>query len=404
MRSHRIMRLVATGALSAACMLGIVACSSSSSTASSGVAATVNGTEISEQTVTDFVQNFRETQGLTDEDTWGKWMAKSSMTPSQVRDQIIDYFVGIDLTRQAAEENGVSVSDEDVDAQVASMKANYSDDDAWQSALKQAGTTEEGYRDSVRNAMLENALKEKVTAESTAGASDEELLTYAQQYARSFSGAKKSSHILFASDDSDTAQKVLDQINSGQISFEDAAKEYSIDTVSAQDGGNVGWDLLNRFVQPYTDALTNLDKGQVSDLVMSDYGIHIIKCTDVYQAPDEVTEIDQIPVELIDYIRKMVESNNETQAYKQWMADYKEKATIEKTDMPSGLPYDVDMSKYPASDSTTLMPGNGTSSSGDQSSSQSTDDASSTDGTTGTQGEASSSSSSSADASTSSTN
>lgn len=404
MRSHRIMRLVATGALSAACMLGIVACSSSSSTASSGVAATVNGTEISEQTVTDFVQNFRETQGLTDEDTWGKWMAKSSMTPSQVRDQIIDYFVGIVLTRQAAEENGVSVSDEDVDAQVASMKANYSDDDAWQSALKQAGTTEEGYRDSVRNAMLENALKEKVTAESTAGASDEELLTYAQQYARSFSGAKKSSHILFASDDSDTAQKVLDQINSGQISFEDAAKEYSIDTVSAQDGGNVGWDLLNRFVQPYTDALTNLDKGQVSDLVMSDYGIHIIKCTDVYQAPDEVTEIDQVPVELIDYIRKMVESNNETQAYKQWMADYKEKATIEKTDMPSGLPYDVDMSKYPASDSTTLMPGNGTSSSGDQSSSQSTDDASSTDGTTGTQGEASSSSSSSADASTSSTN
>ena len=164
MRSHRIMRLVVTGALSAACMLGIVACSSSSSTASSGVAATVNGTEISEQTVTDFVQNFRETQGLTDEDTWGKWMAKSSMTPSQVRDQIIDYFVGIDLTRQAAEENGVSVSDADVDAQVASMKANYSDDDAWQSALKQAGTTEEGYRDSVRNAMLENALKEKVTA------------------------------------------------------------------------------------------------------------------------------------------------------------------------------------------------------------------------------------------------
>ncbi|ACU94847.1 parvulin-like peptidyl-prolyl isomerase [Cryptobacterium curtum DSM 15641] len=404
MRSHRIMRLVVTGALSAACMLGIVACSSSSSTASSGVAATVNGTEISEQTVTDFVQNFRETQGLTDEDTWGKWMAKSSMTPSQVRDQIIDYFVGIDLTRQAAEENGVSVSDEDVDAQVASMKANYSDDDAWQSALKQAGTTEEGYRDSVHNAMLENALKEKVTAESTAGASDEELLTYAQQYARSFSGAKKSSHILFASDDSDTAQKVLDQINSGQISFEDAAKEYSIDTVSAQDGGNVGWDLLNRFVQPYTDALTNLDKGQVSGLVMSDYGIHIIKCTDVYEAPDEVTEIDQVPVELIDYIRKMVESNNETQAYKQWMADYKEKATIEKTDMPSGLPYDVDMSKYPASDSTTLMPGNGTSSSGDQSSSQSTDGASSTDDTTGTQGEASSSSSSSADASTSSTN
>ncbi len=43
---------------------------------------------------------------------------------------------------------------------------------------------------------------------------DEVLLQYAQMYATYYNGAKKSSHILFNSDDEATAQEVLDKINS----------------------------------------------------------------------------------------------------------------------------------------------------------------------------------------------
>ena len=88
------------------------------------MAATVNGTQISEQTVTDYIQNFRSSQNLTDDDSWGKWLVQYSLTPSAVRDEVISYYEDIALTKQAAQDNGVSVSDDDVDAQVQQMKAN----------------------------------------------------------------------------------------------------------------------------------------------------------------------------------------------------------------------------------------------------------------------------------------
>lgn len=393
MKSFNIARSVCAVALSAACLTGLAACSSSGSQSNDQVAATVNGTEISEQTVTDYIQNFRTSQNLTDDDSWGKWMAQYSLDPSSVRDEVISYYEDIELTKQAADENGVSVSDDDVDAQVEQMKSNYSDDDAWNNALQQAGTTEDQYRESVRQAMLESALKDKVASDNT-DPSDDDLLTYAQQYASAFSGAKKSSQILFSSDDEATAQEVLDKINSGELSFEDAVQQYSTDDASKADGGNVGWDLLNQFVSEYTDALANLSEGQVSGLVKSDYGIHIIKCTEVYTAPDEVTSLDQVPPELVEYLRSMVKSSNEASAYQTWFQDYKNQADIQKNDMPSGLPYDVDMSQYQSDDSSSSSSSTDATTSSDTSSdASSAADSSSSDSSSSSSADASSSSS-----------
>ena len=273
------------------------------------------------------------------------------------------------------------------------MKSNYSDDDAWNNALQQAGTTEDQYRESVRQAMLESALKDKVASDNT-DPSDDDLLTYAQQYASAFSGAKKSSQILFSSDDEATAQEVLDKINSGELSFEDAVQQYSTDDASKAVGGNVGWDLLNQFVSEYTDALANLSEGQVSGLVKSDYGIHIIKCTEVYTAPDEVTSLDQVPPELVEYLRSMVKSSNEASAYQTWFQDYKNQADIQKNDMPSGLPYDVDMSQYQSDDSSSSSSSTDAATSSDTSSdASSAADSSSSDSSSSSSADASSSSS-----------
>ena len=271
-------------------------------------------------------------------------------TPEQIRSEVIDYYVDDELTKQAAEENGISVSEEEVQAEVDAMKANYPTEEAWQSALESAGTTEEQYRESLLNAMLEKRLEEQVASE-VEEPSDEELLEYAQAYAPAFSGAKRSSHILFNSNDAETAQTVLDQINNGDITFEEAVAEYSEDTASAQQDGDVGWDLLNSFVTEYTDALSQLEEGQVSDLVVSQYGIHIIKCTEVFEAPEEITSIDQVPSELVDYISDMLASSSQSTAFSKWKEEYKEKADVVTNDMPEGLPYNIDMTPYQTEES-----------------------------------------------------
>ena len=345
MKLTKVLAAPVSAALLIACVSGLTACSSASGESSGGVAATVNGVEIQEQAVTDYIQEFRDSQGLTEDDAWGTWMATSDMDPASVREDVIDYFVDEELVKQAAEENGVTVSDDEVQEQIDQMKANYGSDEAWESALSSAGTTEEKYRETLRNAMLESKLQETV-ATDVAEPSDEEVLEYVQSYAPALDGAKRSSHILFNSDDQETAQRVLDQINSGEITFEDAVKEYSNDTTSAENGGDVGWDSLNSFVAEYTDALANLEKDQVSDLVTSQYGIHIIKCTDVFTAPDEITSTDQVPAEFVDYIKDMLASSSQSSAFSEWKETYKESAEIVINDMPEGLSYNIDMTPY----------------------------------------------------------
>lgn len=351
-----------------------------------GVAATVNGTEISEDTITQYIQDMRSSNNLTDSSTWGQYLSTYGETPSGIRSEVIDYYVKLELEKQYAQANNISVSDDEVNQAVQSMKSNYSNDEAWQAALSSAGLTEEKYKENVTNALLEQKISDAVTAGKT-DPTDDTVLSTINTYKSYFSGMKRSSEILFSSSDKDKAQQVLQDIKDGKISFADAAKQYSTDSASAANGGDVGWDKLNNFATDYTDALDNLNKGDISDLVSSDYGIWIIQCTDVWTAPDSLTSLDQVPDALKTYITDYLKSNNESTAFQEWYDDYKSQQDIQINDMPSNVPYNVDMSQYSsttddtadatASVSTSSSSDAGSSSSGDTSSSSSSESSSS---------------------------
>ena len=333
MKASTIAKTVCAVSLSALCVVGITACSGNSTSGSKGVggvAATVNGAEIQEEEVTASVESIRSQMSLTDEDAWGEWMVKYDYTPEKVREEVIDSLVTKQLIIQGAEEKGVTVSDDE-------------------------------YKSNIKTSLLQQGLMKTFEGDDP---SDEDVLSYAQTYISSFDGAKRSSHILFDADDTETAQSVLDQINAGTLDFAEAAKTYSKDG-SAQNGGDVGWDKLNSFVSEYTAGLADLSKGQVSGLVTSSYGIHIIKCTDEFHAPDELTSLDQLPSEFVEQFRSSLKSSNQSKAYQQWLSDAKDNADIEIKDMPSGLPYDLDMSKYQSDDSSDSSSTDGDGSSAD---------------------------------------
>ncbi|MFR3452453.1 MAG: peptidylprolyl isomerase [Collinsella sp.] len=100
----------------------------------------------------------------------------------------------------------------------------------------------------------------------------------------------------------------------------------------------MGWDRLSNLVTEYTTALADLNKGDVSGLVTSTYGIHIIQCTDVFEAPEELTSLDQLPTEFQDSIRAMLQSSNQSNAYYSWLEEQRNAADIQINDMPEGCP------------------------------------------------------------------
>lgn len=350
MKHGALLRKISVVGVSAACCIALVGCGGTNYGYTGGVAATVNGAEIQEDTITKYIQDFRTSSDLTSDDDWGNWMKENSFDPATVRDQVIDYYVENELKKQACDEKGITVERSQVDDEINNMKANYDSDDSWKQALSSAGLTEDQYRESVEAGLLDKALEDAVAGDA-ATADDSKVLDMLNTYYTMFNGAKKSSHILFASGDTEKAQEVLDQINAGTLDFAEAAKQYSTDTTSAADGGNVGWDAINSFVTDYTDALDGLSVGQVSGLVTSDYGIHIIKCTDEFTCDGKATSLSAYPQEFVDYISNIVKDQSKSTAYSNWFNDYKAQADIQNNDMPENVPYNLDMTKYDNSDS-----------------------------------------------------
>lgn len=311
---------------------------------SSGAAATVNGVDIPEQEVTDAIQSMREQRGLNSDKSWGEWLKEYNSTPESLRLSILEGLINDELLHQEAANLGIVVEDAEIDEYVEAMASRYETPEAWQGALDEVGMTQEEYRDNIESSLYRQRVEEQLDTDVEEPA---DPLTYAQSYLSTFDGVKRSSHILFAEGDEATAQQVLDQINGGQLDFAEAARTYSTDTGSAEQDGDVGWgEPINTFVDEYQDALDGLEVDQVSGLVKSQYGTHIIKCTEVFEAPDEIESLDELPTAFAEYASTQASKSDASTAYATWIEEKRKAANITINPMPGNVPYNVDMSKY----------------------------------------------------------
>lgn len=323
-----------------------------------GVAATVNGVNIKEDTVTEQIMSLRQSSYESDED-WATYLSQQGLTPESYRENVIDSIARQYLLTQAEKEYDITVSQDDLDEAWDEAVENYGgDEDTFVDMITQFGFTKETYQENTKSSLAQEKLREKVA--SVEDPTDDQIVSYINENLDTYNDARRSSHILFKVADDATdeesaeveakAQEVLDKLNAGEVEFADAAKEYSEDS-SADDGGDVGWDKLTTFVTEYQDALSALSTGQMSGLVKTTYGYHIILCTDQFNV-ESVSSADEIPEAIRDAISSKIKTEEESAKCSTWLNDYIDKADIKINEMPEDVPYNVDMSKAKADEGT----------------------------------------------------
>lgn len=323
-----------------------------------GVAATVNGVNIKEDTVTEQIMSLRQSSYESDED-WATYLSQQGLTPESYRENVIDSIARQYLLTQAEKEYDITVSQDDLDEAWDEAVENYGgDEDTFVDMITQFGFTKETYQENTKSSLAQEKLREKVA--SVEDPTDDQIVSYINENLDTYNDARRSSHILFKVADDATdeesaeveakAQEVLDKLNAGEVEFADAAKEYSEDS-SADDGGDVGWDKLTTFVTEYQDALSALSTEQMSGLVKTTYGYHIILCTDQFNV-ESVSSADEIPEAIRDAISSKIKTEEESAKYSTWLNDYIDKADIKINEMPEDAPYNVDMSKAKADEDT----------------------------------------------------
>ncbi len=125
--------------------------------------------------------------------------------------------------------------------------------------LALAQVSEAEFREVQWISLVHNRLYEDITKDYIAG-------TQEQVWAR---------HILV--EDEETALSVIEQINSGEATFEELAAEVSIDTGSGLYGGDLGWFGRGMMIEEFEDAAFALEVGEISAPVQTVYGFHIIE-------------------------------------------------------------------------------------------------------------------------------
>ncbi len=139
--------------------------------------------------------------------------------------------------------------------------------------------------------------------------SDEEVASYYKSNEKRFTEqeSRRASHILILGDKDKAAAKakaeaILADIRKNPADFAKIAKAKSEDPGSAEKGGDLGVLQKGVFVKPVEEAILKLKQGEISGLVESDYGYHIITVTEL--KPTHVKPLDEVKGDIAAEIKK----------------------------------------------------------------------------------------------------
>jgi peptidyl-prolyl cis-trans isomerase C len=122
-------------------------------------------------------------------------------------------------------------------------------------------------------------------------------------------------------------EEALTRAKAGE-SFETLAKEYSQDPGSAEQGGDLGWFGPGRMVAPFDSASFALEPGQLSGVVQTQFGYHVIKVEEKRSSPGK--NFDDVK----DRIRQVLAQEQSQTQFKTTLSGLKEKAKL-KIEPPS---------------------------------------------------------------------
>jgi peptidyl-prolyl cis-trans isomerase D len=149
---------------------------------------------------------------------------------------------------------------------------------------------------SVENVDLEYLVLDVASLQSRIELPEQDLKTYYEQNLQRITGQeqRRASHILInAAKDLPDAEKqkarakaenLLASVRKSPKTFAEVARKNSDDTGSAERGGDLDFFARGAMVKPFEDAAFALQKGDISQIVESDFGYHIILLTDIKQA------------------------------------------------------------------------------------------------------------------------
>ena len=210
---------------------------------------------------------------------------------SVLETQVLERMILIIIQLQRAEETGIRVDDETLNRTISNIAAeNKVSLSQFRDILEKDGFNYEQFRENIRNEIIISRLRQRQVDNRISISSKEiDNALSNMEFQGKTETEYKLSHILISLPEAPTpdeeeqarlvATKVLEDLKAGQ-DFAMMASTYS-DGQRALEGGDLGWRKKNEIPTLFSTQIASMEKGDISDLIKSSSGFHIVKLADV---------------------------------------------------------------------------------------------------------------------------
>ncbi|WP_259459833.1 peptidylprolyl isomerase [Mesotoga sp. H07pep.5.4] len=241
----------------------------------------------------------------------------SYFTPSELglKTMIIPYIVDEKLIDYFAWESNLIPSEEEIDAETDSMMEMYTSSPDMVEQIEAIYGSMDAFRSEIRN-YVSDALKAELVQESVAPLNDDALAAYFEEFKTEIKNqfeTIRARHILVTEEA--TATGLMDRINSGEITFAEAALQFSIDSSTAANGGELGSIVRGQTVPEFEEAILAAPIGELYGPVQSEFGYHLI----IVEERNEINSLEDV-VNSASYNDFVSGYQNDT--YNRWIESY----------------------------------------------------------------------------------
>jgi len=287
--------------------------------------AVVNGYEISAEAVNfelDRLARFYMSHGMTAEEL--------RRNLPKLEAKALEQAIGAKLLLDQAQRLDLPVTAKDVDAEVARVVQQVGGEENYKKALAAQGISEADFRKELEKGARVNMLVNQACAH-VADPTEDEVTAFYEAHKAEYVEPHQvlCQHILVkGSNDAalDKIKEIRERIVNDKADFAEEAKKHS-DCPSGAQGGSLGWFGRGMMVPEFDKAAFEMKKGEVSGIVTTEFGYHII-----YKA-DEKGGGQQTIVDVHDQIKDLLRHEARGKAMDAYVADLREKATIEYKDV-----------------------------------------------------------------------
>lgn len=293
-------------------------CSAAVSTKNNDVAARVNDEVITMAEFSQAVQAAKDNllkQGDIDFTTEeGKFILATTQR------SILDDLINQRLIRQQAVKMNISVTDEDIRQEIAQLKKGFPSEKLFLETLAEENINETELKQGIRERLIIEKIKKALTKKIEV--SDREIGGFLKQNKTFLNQPKRMQFKQILVGTRSEAEKVLERLKKGE-QFATVAKEVSLDPMSKDAGGNIGFIETGVLSAEVESVVFALKEGELSPVLETDEGYMIFKCTQVLSSEDADSK------QAVNEAKRYLLTRKMNEIFEKWFTKIKADAKVE---------------------------------------------------------------------------